>query len=434
MTQEVDSDQFQLVGENMIGNAKDFYDAFAVNVRVLGQTGSMAGTDDAATAWAASYDERAAEVLGAVNDFIAAMENYGGVVIQVGHNHAVAEHHSTPGATGPPPAMPQIPVSGAGTLAAPPAAGGPGQGLIDGGLGLVGQIGIPVPDGDTDKLDTAAQAWDRLATVYDATRIIDALDAQASVFRDNKTPEDDYIARDIGELRTAARVILDGCAELAQSCRDYKSALDELRTQIEDFLRSLAIELAIDATVTVAASFLTFGASVAAGVAKAAATITRFAIKIRKFIGAWKASKRIAAGVDKIAEMPGRILDRLKNMRRKGNQPKLGKGVSAGPGIPMTTTRAQIEAKFKHASDFGVTEPRGKAGFYAFENAVKSHVDDPSTLHVNGSYHNAPSVLNYNPKTGLVVVQTPTGEFVSGWRVSLGQAQNILERGKLGGG
>ena len=45
-----------------------------------------------------------------------------------------------------------------------------------------------------------------------------------------------------------------------------------------------------------------------------------------------------------------------------------------------------------------------------------------------------PAILNYNPSTGTVVVQSPTGEFVSGWRVSQAQAANILNQGKLGGG
>jgi len=83
---------------------------------------------------------------------------------------------------------------------------------------------------------------------------------------------------------------------------------------------------------------------------------------------------------------------------------------------------------------FGVTEPRGKAGFEAFENAVKQHVDDPATMHINGTYRGEPAIPNYNSNNGLVVVQSPTGEFISGWRVSPAQATNILNQGKLGGG
>lgn len=100
----------------------------------------------------------------------------------------------------------------------------------------------------------------------------------------------------------------------------------------------------------------------------------------------------------------------------------------------FTTTRAQIEAKFTPAQDFGVTEPRGTAGFGAFEKAVSEQVKDPASMHIAGTYRGNPAILNYNPSTGTVVVQSPTGEFISGWRVSQAQATNILSHGKLGGG
>jgi hypothetical protein len=47
----------------------------------------------------------------------------------------------------------------------------------------------------------------------------------------------EYIAKDLRELRDAADAILDGCGELAQSCNDYKSALDELRGDLEGTAR-----------------------------------------------------------------------------------------------------------------------------------------------------------------------------------------------------
>ena len=107
--QDVDTETFYAVGRGLFEKAGKLYDAFNVNVNILGGTGSMAGTDDAGKAWATSYDERAKEVLGAVNDLTKALENYGGVVIQAGYNHAVAEHNATPGNHGPAPAMPPQP-------------------------------------------------------------------------------------------------------------------------------------------------------------------------------------------------------------------------------------------------------------------------------------------------------------------------------------
>ena len=122
----------------------------------------------------------------------------------------------------------------------------------------------------------------------------------------------------------------------------------------------------------------------------------------------------------------------------KADIPNVGSQV--GPGVilaeqtPLTTTRPQIEAKFKHAQDFGITEPRGQAGFDAFAKAVSEQVIDPATLHIAGTYRGSPAILNFNPSTGTVVVQNPAGEFISGWRASQAQATNILNQGKLGGG
>jgi hypothetical protein len=111
-----------------------------------------------------------------------------------------------------------------------------------------------------------------------------------------------------------------------------------------------------------------------------------------------------------------------------------GPGVKTTTEKPLNVIRTQIESKFKHAQDFGVSEPRGNAGFDAFKKAVQEQVSDPSTMHISGMYRNNAAILNYNPSTGTVVVQSPTGEFVSGWLVSPAQAANILNRGRLGGG
>ena len=107
-------------------------------------------------------------------------------------------------------------------------------------------------------------------------------------------------------------------------------------------------------------------------------------------------------------------------------------GHSTNPGLSME--RPQLEAKFKHASDFGVAEPRGVGGFDAYSNAVGSFVRDSSTVQVSGTYRGNPAILNYNATSHLVVVQAPDGAFISGWRMTDAQLQMVLSRGSLGGG
>jgi hypothetical protein len=378
--QDVDSETFYAVGKGLFKKAGKLYDAFNVNVNILGGTGSMAGTDDAGKAWATSYDERVKEVLGAVNDLTKALENYGGVVIQAGYNHAVAEHNATPGNQGPAPAMPPEPASTAGVLSAPPSAGGPGRGLVD-AVGLMQQVGAPVPDGDTDKVSKAADAWDRLATVYQTKTIAKGLEVDARTFRDTHSPEVEYIVRDLEELRDAMTSVTDGCAELSQSCKDYKSALDDLRKQLEGILEDLAIELAVTAAIGIAASFVSFGAGAVAGTAKAAQSITKFARIISEAVGAWKISTNIASGVKTARDIAGlrAKLQRIINMGRKGKPkgpPPPPSGVPPGwvarPADNGTGTVYQQPGALGNSNSIRIMEPGADArypnGYVRFTN------------------------------------------------------------------
>lgn len=206
------------------------------------------------------------------------------------------------------------------------------------------------------------------------------------------------------------------------------------RHQLEDILTDLAVELA--AVISVFAACVSFGVGAAAGTAKAAHTITKFATTIRSAVGAWKISRRISEGVKKAHDIAGirKRLERIKNLARKGKpeEPELGFGVQTSPGTQLTTSRGQIEKKFdRHAADFGVVTPRGKSGFQAFENAVRQQINDPATLHINGTYEGDPAIINFNPNSGLAVVQKLNGEFVSGWRLGDDQIRSVLERGML---
>lgn len=361
--QDVDPETFYGVGARLFELAGDMYDAFQVNVTMLGETGAMAGSDDAGTAWAASYDARVGEVLGAVNDLTLALENYGGVIIQAGYNHAVAEHNATPGA-GAPPVKPPEPVSVAGVLSAPPSAGGPGKGLIDNAIGLADQVGVPVPDGDTEKIDKAAQAWDRLATVYQTKTVVEALEVNARRFSDTKSPEVELIGRDLLELRDATKAILDSCAELSKSCNDYRTALDELRNNIGGILEDLAIELGATAAIGIAASFVTFGVGAVAATAKAAHTITKFAKIIGLAVASWKMTKNIGKGVQKIADIAKvrKQLERIKNLGRKdkGDEPKPPSVAKPDGSLEFNTRPERLDHTFapKHKLD-GIVERTG---------------------------------------------------------------------------
>lgn len=268
------------------------------------------------------------------------------------------------------------------------------------------------------------------------------LEGAAWLFQDIVTPEVAHIDDDLREMRGAAEDIVNACAELAQSCRDYKQGLEELREKLSGILDDLKQEAIETAVITVAASLISFGAGAIVGTAKAAKAIKTAAKAIREAVEAWQLAKKIGQGVKATKDLKRlrAVLDRIKSLARREAptapklHPTIGPAVRTTGAKPLGTTRAQIESKYKHAEDFGVTESRGKAGFDEFEQAVKHHVDNQSTIHIDGTYRGNPAILNYNPETGLVVVQSPAGQFISGWRLTEVQIANVLQYGKLGGG
>lgn len=386
MTQDVDPQTFYDVGKGLYEKAGTVYSAFNTSVATLGTTGSMAGSTDDGKAWAQSYDSRAADVLGAVNDLTKALENYGGVIIQAGYNHAMAEYNANPSQKGTPPVRPADPASVAGELTAPPSAGGPGTGLIE-NIGVLEHIGIPVPDGDTDKLDKASTAWNQLVTGPGITAVVQALSGNAAKFRDTKSPEVEYIVKDLDELHQAADAILGSCAELAQSCSEYKTSLDDLRTKMKETVEDLVEELAISAVIGIATAFLSAGVGAFAATAKAAASIKKYAGIIRGIIESWKISKNIKSGVKKVHDVAGvrKRLERIKNLGKKGKgeepkppppTPALPPGVKPGwPARPANNGKGTIYQKPGSPGDSNSVrvmepgaDPRYPNGYVKFTN------------------------------------------------------------------
>ncbi|MCG5433834.1 hypothetical protein LV457_16280 [Mycobacterium sp. MYCO198283] len=386
-TQEVDPQTYYDVGNGLFTKAAAVFGAFRTSIDKLGSTAAMAGSDDAGTAWAASYDQRAREVLDAVNDLTAALENYGGVIIQAGYNHAVGEYHAHPAGGGAAPVKPPEPATAVSTLSAPPSAGGPGRGLLDDGLGLVERLGVPVPDGDTHKLEQAGMIWTLVAGAPDTTAVLAGLDHDVAAFAGTSSPEVEHIAADLRELRDAASAIAAGCRELAQSCRDYKTALDELREKLADILEDLAIELAVGGTIAIATAFISFGASAVAGAANAARAISKFARIVTEAIAAWKLTKNITKGVKRAHDLAGarRKLQRIKQLRRRGldtgaPRPRRLEELFAG----RTPTASELEEYALAQGWTKVQSPTGPAK-YVDANGVERMVIKRGSGRVPGS-------------------------------------------------
>ena len=93
----------------------------------------------------------------------------------------------------------------------------------------------------------------------------------------------------------------------------------------------------------------------------------------------------------------------------------------------------QIQKKFKHAVDFGVKGNYGKENAAKFSSAINQHINAPGTQVIQGTYLNAgnPVVFYINPESGLNVISSPSGQFISGAALSPAQVHGILTKGFL---
>ncbi|WP_039795528.1 WXG100-like domain-containing protein [Nocardia araoensis] len=286
----VDPKAYYQAATNCLDAASALRDSFLYIFAELAECGSMAGVDENGQEWARSYNTCAYEAVGFFQDVHSTLYAYGSALNDIGFTHAQADA-TMKGAPQPDrPTDPGMPVFG--PFSVPASAGGPGQGIVDKGINIISHIGMPVPDGDTGKLAKAADAWDRLGTIYQNTNARDKITIAASLF-DSVTADDaGHIRDDLKSLASSIDQLLTACTQISQSCLAYKDALTELRNEIKGFLDSLVQELAIDAAITVGLSLISFGAG-AVTAAKALDSVRKWAGKIKDGIIAWRARKAL---------------------------------------------------------------------------------------------------------------------------------------------
>lgn len=105
--------------------------------------------------------------------------------------------------------------------------------------------------------------------------------------------------------------------------------------------------------------------------------------------------------------------------------------MSAADPQTITFAARQLQRKFKHAVDFGVTGKYSRQQATRFERAMRAHVEDKATLVIPGTYRGAPVTHFVHPQTGLNVMCDAQHAFVSGWRLTPAQLENVLSRKSL---
>ena len=111
-------------------------------------------------------------------------------------------------------------------------------------------------------------------------------------------------------------------------------------------------------------------------------------------------------------------------------------GIAQPPPVPVLASQMnfnarQLQKKFKHAGDFGITGNNNPANQAKFQQAMEQHLQDPLTKPTNGTFRGQPVTHYVNPQNGLNVMKDASGNYISGWKLNPSQLANVLFRGQL---
>ena len=111
-------------------------------------------------------------------------------------------------------------------------------------------------------------------------------------------------------------------------------------------------------------------------------------------------------------------------------------GIAQPPPVPVLVAQMdfnpkQLQKKFKHASDFGITGKNNPVNQAKFQPALEQHIRDPLTKQINGTYRGQPVTHYVNPSNGLNVMKDASGNFITGYKLNQTQLANVIFRGSL---
>lgn len=82
-------------------------------------------------------------------------------------------------------------------------------------------------------------------------------------------------------------------------------------------------------------------------------------------------------------------------------------------------TRRQLQKKYKHAIDFGITDTKiNGETLTKFRDAIEAHLSDKDTFEKGTYRRDKGSKVYFNPKTMNAVIIQANGDFLSGWKIN----------------
>lgn len=408
--------------------------------RALEETYGMAGTDDTAAVWGASYESAAAGVTAATQDAINGCYRLAALLERSGANYAGAEASSVgcraPAGSGTRWATSSVSLgvlqSAVGIGLAPP----PGWGLLQHAIGRLW------PDGHQDLLHAGAAAWLRaqsqvLSLLADLDRVVLELLLQ-------RAPEVQDAVTVVNAMRSHLADLAASYAGIGAACTAFAGYIDDAHHGIIGELTSF-----IEATAVIEAAgglfaIVTFGTSELLAQGGEAVEVGRAASAVRSIIDALAAAAgELRSGMDVIATRVSEISAKVQPiLARQLEEVRLAMASDRGEIVigrklasqtghtaaaatsaeaaalddlaaaadigPATETWGNLETLqphfLSHGSDFGATS----ADDYA--RAATQFLRRSEREHLPTKIKNDGSIRIYDPKTNTFGSYTSTGK------------------------
>jgi hypothetical protein len=102
------------------------------------------------------------------------------------------------------------------------------------------------------------------------------------------------------------------------------------------------------------------------------------------------------------------------------------------PEFDCTIDNRQIQKKYKHATDFGLSGNYNLENAQLFKDKIIEHMKKPSTQIIKGTFKNIEVTHYLDTEIELnVLFNRDNKKFISGWLLKNNQLDNMVNRGSL---
>jgi hypothetical protein len=95
------------------------------------------------------------------------------------------------------------------------------------------------------------------------------------------------------------------------------------------------------------------------------------------------------------------------------------------------TGRALQKGFDKHGSDLGLSGNWNPGRAAEYSRAIHEFINSPEVIALEGTYRGSPVIHYFNPATGVNVISTPSGGYVTAFSLGVEQLQALLNTGAI---